>query len=220
MFKKQSLIVAGIGILVTVALIGFVQHSDKDTVQEAKPNPEGYKVGSVARDFRLKNVDGSWVSIGDYESASGFIVVFTCNHCPYAKMYEQRIIGLHQKFAEKGYPVIAINPNDPERVPEDSFENMKARAEEKNYPFPYLFDETQKVASDYGAKYTPHVFVLKIEADELRVKYIGAIDDNYRNAEAVNKKYVEDAVNHLLDGKPVPTNFTKGIGCSIKWKNN
>ena len=98
----------------------------------------GYKVGDTARDFKLKDVGGRMVSMADNKDAKGFIVIFTCNHCPYSVAYEDRIIALHKAFAPKGYPVIAINPNDPVRQPEDSYENMKVRANEKKFMFPYL----------------------------------------------------------------------------------
>ncbi|HWB64416.1 MAG TPA: thioredoxin family protein [Chitinophagales bacterium] len=179
---------------------------------------QGYKVGDMATDFNLKNVDGKMVSLGNYKDAKGFIVVFTCNHCPFAKAYESRIIALDKKFAAKGYPVIAINPNDPNEVPEDSYANMQARAKEKNYPFPYLMDESQQIAKAYGATRTPHVFVLQKVKGDYMVKYIGAIDDNSDDASAVKEKYVENAVNALLAGKKVSPDFTKAIGCTIKWK--
>src|SRR2546428_3342237 len=111
----------------------------------------GYKVGDNATDFKLKNVNGKTVSMSDYKSAKGFIVVFTCNHCPYAKAYESRIMQLDKQFVGKGYPVIAINSNDPAAYPEDSFDNMKKRSTEKNYTFPYLLDESQDIAKAYGA---------------------------------------------------------------------
>src|SRR6187551_1121107 len=98
---------------------------------------QGYKVGDKATDFKLKNVNGKQVSLADYKSAKGFIVVFTCNHCPYAKAYEQRILGLDKMYASKGYPVIAINPNDTKAVPDDSYENMVSVAKAKGYTFPY-----------------------------------------------------------------------------------
>lgn len=179
----------------------------------------GYEPGDKAADFNLKNVDGTYVSLSDYEDAEGFIVIFTCNHCPYAQKYEERIKQLDKKYDKKGYPVIAISPNDPELVPEDSFENMKKRAEKENYTFPYLLDEKQNVYPKYGATRTPHVFVLDKESSDYIVKYIGAIDDNYKNAELVEQTYVEDAVDALLAGNEVPVKNTKAIGCSIKDKD-
>jgi|SRR6185312_13991740 len=179
----------------------------------------GYNVGDKAMDFKLKNVDGKMVSMSDYKTAKGFIVVFTCNHCPFAKAYEDRIIALNTKYASQGYPVIAINPNDAKQVDEDSYTNMQARAKAKNYQFPYLVDETQNVAHSYGAAHTPHVFVLQKSGSNFVVKYIGAIDDNSDDASAVKQKYVENAVDNLLAGKPVEPSSTKAIGCTIKWKS-
>ena len=179
---------------------------------------QGYKIGDKAKDFKLKNVDGEMVSMSMYDDAKGFIVIFTCNHCPYSVAYEDRINELDKKFKSQGYPVIAINPNDPAVQPQDSFENMKKRATEKAFTFPYLFDDGQKVFPDYGATRTPHVFVLNKEADDLIVRYIGAIDNNHTDASAASEKFVQDAVNALLkDNKPDP-DFTKAIGCTIKKK--
>lgn len=179
---------------------------------------EGYKVGDKAMDFKLKNIDGKMVSLADYKDAKGFIVVFTCNHCPFAKAYEGRIIALDAKYKAKGYPVIAINPNDPTIVPEDNYATMQERAKAKNYGFPYLVDETQNIAKAYGATRTPDVYVLQKSSGNLTVQYIGAIDDNSDDASAVKVKYVENAVDALLAGKPVTTSSTKAIGCGIKWK--
>jgi len=175
-------------------------------------------VGDIARDFQLKNVDGKMVSLTDYPKAKGFIVVFTCNHCPFSQAYEQRIIDLHKKFEKKGYPVIAINPNDKDRSPDDSYEHMVTRAKEKKYPFVYLYDETQVIAKTYGATRTPHVYLLNKTDRGHVVSYIGAIDDNSEDASAVKEKYVEDAVNALLSGKTITKTSTKAIGCTIKWK--
>ncbi len=179
----------------------------------------GYNVGDKAIDFKLKNVDGKMVSLADYKDAKGFIVVFTCNHCPVAKAYEDRVIALNAKYASQGYPVIAINPTDPSKIDEDSYANMQQRAKDKNYTFPYLVDETDNVSHTYGATRTPHVFVLQKSGSDYLVKYIGAIDDNSDDASAVKVKYVEDAVNSLLAGKPISTPSTKAIGCGIKWRS-
>lgn len=179
---------------------------------------QGYKIGDKAMDFRLKSTNENFVAMKDFTAAKGFIVVFTCNHCPFAKAYEQRILLLDAKYASKGFPVIAINPNDANREPEDSFENMQELAKERKYTFPYLVDDTQDIAKTYGAARTPHVFVLKKEDDGLVVKYIGAIDDNSDDATKVTKKYVEQAVDALLANKPIATAETKAIGCTIKWR--
>lgn len=190
------------------------------TLFALRPVEHGYKIGDVATDFELKNVDGSMVSLGQikYSSAKGFILVFTCNHCPFAKKYEERIIALSKKYEPLGFPLVAINPNDPEREPEDSFENMQKLAKEKNYPFPYLIDETQKITYAYGAEKTPHVYIVKKEGGKLKVAYFGAIDENVSNAKEAKEKYVEAAVDELLAGKPVTKSMTKAVGCVIKWK--
>ena len=186
------------------------------TVSKSADAVNGYKVGDVATDFSLKNIDGKKVSLKDFKDAKGYIVVFTCNHCPYAQAYEDRIVALDRKYKKQGYPVIAINPNNPEKLKDDSFENMQVRAKEKGFTFPYLLDEGQKIYPQYGATKTPHVYVLQKTAKGNVVKYIGAIDDNYEDEAAVTKKYVEDAVNSLLKGKEVSVKETKAIGCSIK----
>lgn len=187
----------------------------------ASINPEsGYKVGSEAMDFSLKNTDGKMVSLSDYRDAKGFIVIFTCNTCPYSKLYEDRIIALDRKYASQGFPVIAINPNDPTVQPEDSYENMKIRAKEKGFTYPYLVDGTQNITKAYGATRTPHVFVLQKQAGGNKVAYIGAIDNNHKDAKQADKKYVEKAVDALLSGQSVKENFTKAIGCTIKWKES
>ena len=180
------------------------------------PTENGYKIGDIATDFSLKNVNNKMVSLKDYKDAKGFIVVFTCNHCPFAKAYESRIIALDKKYAKLGYPVIAINPNNPEKQKEDSFVLMQERAKEKGFTFPYLFDEGQKIYPQYGATKTPHVYILQKTAKGNEVKYIGAIDDNYEDESAVKQKYVENAVNSLLDKKEIAVKETKAIGCSIK----
>ncbi|MFN7831077.1 MAG: thioredoxin family protein [Bacteroidota bacterium] len=179
------------------------------------PAPAGYVIGDVAEDFRLMNVDGRFVSLSDYKDPKGFLVVFTCNHCPYAQLYEQRIIDLHNKYAPRGIQVIAINPNSPTVVPEDSFEEMKIRARQKKYPFAYLFDEEQKVFPRFGATRTPHVFLLD---SELKVRYIGAIDDNPEVPSGAKKRYAEDAMDAVLRGEMPFPNYTRAVGCTIKKK--
>ncbi|MBP6010435.1 MAG: thioredoxin family protein [Bacteroidia bacterium] len=178
----------------------------------------GYKVGDEARDFALKNIDGTSVSLSKFAGdTKGAIVIFTCNHCPFSVAYEDRILALDKKYAALGYPVIAINPNDAKIQPGDSYENMIERAKEKNFTFPYLHDETQEIASAFGAARTPHVYVLEREKDKFIVRYIGAIDNNSDEPGAVTSKFVEEAVDALVAGKPVTTAETKAIGCTIKW---
>ncbi|MDP2541279.1 thioredoxin family protein [Tenacibaculum discolor] len=180
----------------------------------------GYKIGDEASDFALKNIDGKMVSLADYKEAKGFIVVFTCNMCPYSVANEDRLIALDKKYKQKGFPVIAINPNDPEVSKGDSFEAMKVRAKEKGFTFPYLFDEGQKVYPKYGATRTPHVYILNKKKGRLIVEYIGAIDDNTRDENNVKERFVENAVEALLKGEKPTKTDTRAIGCSIKDKRN
>jgi peroxiredoxin len=180
---------------------------------------EGYKVGDNAIDFQLKNVDGKMVSLNDYKNAKGFVVVFTCNTCPFAMKYEDRIIELSKKLGTKGFPVIAINPNDPDVQSADAFDKMVIKAKEKNYNFPYLFDPGRKVSATYGATKTPHAFLLRKNGNILTVEYIGAIDDNVEDAAAVKTNYVISAVDALLANQKPNPSFTKAIGCSVKKKS-
>ena len=177
-----------------------------------------YKVGDVVSDFSLKNVDNKNVSLAQYSAAKGFIVVFTCNTCPFAMKYESRVEELNKQFSLKGYPVIAISSNDAQAKPGDSFEEMKKKAKEEGFTFPYLYDESQTVAKQFGATNTPHVYVVSKESGKLVVKYIGAIDNNADDASKADKKYVADAINSVLEGKAPAVTATKAIGCGIKWK--
>lgn len=179
------------------------------------PVTSGYHPGDKATDFKLKSVDGKMYSMSDYKNAKGFIVVFTCNHCPFAVKYEDRIIALAKKYESKGYILLAINPNDPAAQPADSYDLMKVRAKEKGFTFPYLFDEGQKIYPQYGATKTPHVFLLD---KNLIVQYIGAIDDNVEDASAVKEKYLENAIAALESNATPSPQTTKAIGCSIKTK--
>ncbi len=181
-------------------------------------SPDGVKVGDQAPDFVLRNVDGKIVGPRSFSDAKGLILVFTCNHCPYSVKYEDRIIALHNEFAAKGFPVLAVNPNDSVTVPEDAYSKMQERAAEKKFPFPYVVDETQAVAKKYGARRTPHVFVLLRTRTGWTVEYIGAIDDNPDDATKVDATFVADAVNALLNGTKPSVATTKAIGCTIKWK--
>ena len=177
---------------------------------------QGYKVGDKASGFKLKNTDGKMVSLSDYPDAKGFTIVFTCNHCPYAKAYQDRIIAIDKKYKSKGYPVIAISSNDPEVNAEDSFENMIVRAKEKGFTFPYLFDETQDICRKYGATRTPQVYLLEKKGGDLIVQYTGAIDDNSQDASKVKAPFLTNAIDALLAGYSPEPSFTKAVGCGIK----
>ena len=187
------------------------------TTAEKVATSNSYQIGEVANDFSLKNIDGNMFSLADIKDAKGYIITFTCNHCPYAVMYEDRLIDLHSRYAPQGYPVIAINPNDPEVAAGDSFEGMVERAKEKSFNFPYLFDEGQKIYPLFGATRTPHIFILD---KDRKVRYIGAIDDNHEDADAVKVKYVENAIAALEKGVDPEPAITKAIGCTIKVKKS
>lgn len=182
--------------------------------------PLGIKVGDKAPAFNLKGVDGEMYSFENVKDVNGntpkgFVVTFTCNTCPYAVAYEDRLIALHNTTSALGYPVIAIQPNDPEVKDGDSFENMQKRAEEKGFPFVYLMDEGQKVYPTYGARYTPEVYLVD---SDLTVRYHGAIDDNAQDAEAVTVNYVEKAIEAINNGMDPDPADVKAIGCTIKTK--
>lgn len=171
-----------------------------------------YGIGDVVSDFSLKTYDGKTITLSEYAGANGCIIVFTCNTCPYAKLYEDRIIELQTTFQSQGFPVLAINPNDPALKPGDSAEEMQARAEEKSYPFPYVVDD-QGVHALFGATKTPQIYILD---KNKKVQYIGAIDDNAQSADNVSIRYVADAIAAIKEGKAPSTQETRAIGCTIK----
>lgn len=178
----------------------------------------GIGIGDKAPDFNLKNVDGKMYALDKItdtqgEKPRGYIIVFTCNTCPFAKANEDRLINLHQKYAPKGYPVVAIQPNNPELKPGDSFEAMQRNAEEKSFPFLYLFDEKQEVYPAYGAIKTPEVFLLD---EDYVLRYHGAIDDSPMQANNVNEKYLENAIASVEAGTDPKVRTTKSIGCAIQ----
>ncbi|WP_221393945.1 thioredoxin family protein [Dyadobacter sp. NIV53] len=186
---------------------------------ETKQKTGGYEIGDAVANFKLKNVNGNMVSLSDFSGSKGVIVIFTSNHCPFAKAYEDRIIALNSKYASQGFPVIAINPSDPGTHQDDSFEKMKERSSSKNYGYPYLADDLQQVAKAFGAARTPQIYILQKSGATFSVKYIGMIDDNPQDPAGATKFYAEEAVANLLNSKPVVTTITKPIGCAIKWKN-
>jgi peroxiredoxin len=197
-----------------VAINENIEANNTETISENAA--VGYKIGDEATDFKLKDVTGKMVSLSDYKDAKGFIVIFTCNTCPFAVASEERIVALDNEFKPKGYPVIAINPNNPVVQEDDTYELMQAKAKEAGFTFPYLFDDSQTVYAKYGATKTPHVYLLQKEDGKNIVKYIGAIDDNVKNAAAVKDRFLANAVNELLEGKEVSVKETKAIGCSVK----
>lgn len=202
-----------------IILLGVLVVAAALFMNAARSSVMGYAVGDYARDFSLPDVDGKMVSLKDFSSAKGFIVVFTCNTCPYAVSYEDRIAKLDKNYRDKGFPVIAINPNDINQEPKESVKDMKARSLEKGFTFPYLRDDTQEIARAYGASKTPHVYLLSNGGgDKFRVEFIGAIDDSPRDEAGVTVRYVEDAINALIAGKKPTVTEARAIGCTIKWK--
>jgi len=183
----------------------------------------GYQVGDEVSNFELMNAANTingvdmQVSLEDYNNVKGYIVVFTSNQCTYSRMYEDRIIALHRQYVMKGYPIIAVNSNDADRVVEDSYDNMKLRAKDKNYPFAYLHDTSQQVALNFGATYTPQVFVVKKKKGKNIVRYIGAIDDN-QNANLVKENYLSTTIDGLIKGELPKRKVIPNTGCTIEWK--
>jgi peroxiredoxin len=173
-------------------------------------------IGTPLPAFSLKNVDGRTVSSADFADKTALVVVFSCNHCPYAQAYQDRLIALQNQYASRGVQFVLINPNDPKRQPQDSFENMQKRAAEKKYPFPYLFDESQAVAQTYGATRTPEVYLF---GPDRKLVYQGRIDDNTEEKQ-VKTRDLRNALDLVLAGTPgtIPMPVTKAFGCTIKWR--
>lgn len=170
-----------------------------------------------APDFFLPGVDGKDYSLAKVKGEKATIIVFSCNHCPYVVMNEDRLIAVAKDYKAKGVGMAAINSNDALNYPEDSFEKMKQRAREKGFPFPYLRDETQGIAKAYGATHTPHLFVFDAE---LNLAYTGCVDDDnsYKNRKTPSQHYLRDALDALVAGKRPPLAETHAIGCTIKWR--
>jgi peroxiredoxin len=172
-------------------------------------------IGQRAPDFTLPGVDGHDRALASFKDKAVVVVVFTCNHCPYAQAYEDRLIAIQRDFAPKGVQLIAINSNDAAGYPEDSFDNMVKRAQKKQFNFPYLRDETQRAARAYGAEYTPEAFVFN---SRLELCYVGRVDDNWQHPEKVRSPDLRQAIDAVLAGQPVENPVTHAIGCTIKWK--
>ncbi|HLG93242.1 MAG TPA: thioredoxin family protein [candidate division Zixibacteria bacterium] len=175
---------------------------------------EELPIGETGPSFSLMGTDGKTYSLTDYKEKKGVAVIFTCNACPYAKAFEDRINKLAKEFSPKGIAFVAINPNDPGRVPEDSYDNMVKRAKEKGFVFPYVYDSTSEVAAAYGARVTPHVFLLDAS---FKLVYRGRVEDE-TEAKKSKSRDLKNALNALLAGKKIATAETKAFGCSIKWR--
>ena len=177
---------------------------------------ESLAIGSVAPSFKkLPGVDGKSYSLEDFAGAKLLVVVFSCNHCPYVQAYEERIMSFEKEYRAKGVCLVAINSNEVENYPEDNFDEMVKRAKLKGFDFPYLRDEDQSVAEGFGATHTPEFFILD---NKRKIRYHGKMDDNHQNPSGVKRRYVQEAVDALLSGKPVAEPETYSIGCTIKWR--
>jgi peroxiredoxin len=174
---------------------------------------------TTSLDFSLKNVNGNMFSLNDYRNAKGFIIVFTCNHCPFAKLYPKRLNKLNKKYHHKGFPLLAISSTDTILYAEDTYDNMVIKANKEKFTFPYLYDSAQSVAKLYKAERTPQAFVIFKENNNWVIKYNGAIDDNGAEPKKVKVDYVSDAVDALLKNQKVLITETKSIGCKIMFRN-
>jgi peroxiredoxin len=163
---------------------------------------------------KMTCTDGRQLSVADAKGAKGTLIVFTCNHCPFVKAWQERLVQLGNAAAEKGIGVIAVNSNDVAVVPGDALGAMKGVAEARGYRFPYACDESSRLARAFGATRTPEVFLLDASG---RVAYHGAIDDNAENPAAVKSRWLADAIDAVVAGREVPVKKTKAIGCAIKY---
>ncbi|MFO7444754.1 MAG: thioredoxin family protein [Ignavibacteriaceae bacterium] len=173
------------------------------------------KIGEQAPDFNLPGVDGKNYSLNTFRSKKALIVIFSCNHCPYVQAYEERIKAIQKDYADKGTAVAAISSNDDSQYPEDSFDEMKKRAKEREFNFPYLRDEDQTIAKAYGATHTPEIFLFD---SQRKLIYQGKIDDNWKEPEKVKNSYLREALDELFAGEEISVPETWSIGCTIKWK--
>lgn len=173
------------------------------------------QVGASLLPFNLKGVDDVIHSTDEFAQKPVLVVIFSCNHCPYVQAWEGRMIGLQAEYADRGVQFVVISSNDPAQYPDDDFPAMKARAAERGYNFPYLFDETQEVARAYGATRTPEVFVFD---SNRTLRYHGRIDDNHERPEDVTRPYLREALEALLSNKAPQVQMTAPAGCTIKWR--
>ena len=216
MCKSVVKIVAAVVVSLFIAVVATAAPAEIKTLE----------IGAKAPDFALPGVDGKVHRLAEYDKAKVLVIVFTCNHCPTAQAYEERIKKLAADFKDKGVALVAISPNDPKAVRldelgytdlSDSLDEMKVRAKDKEYNFPYLYDgDTQKVSKAYGPVSTPHVFVFDAER---KLRYAGRVDDNERQPQQVKSQDARNAIEAVLAGKPVAAPMTKTVGCSIKWSD-
>ncbi|NUO19665.1 thioredoxin family protein [bacterium] len=208
MFRKRTAVWIATAIVCGVVAAVFLYPQ--------KTSAAAIGIGTEAPAFELKNVDGQLVSLAAASGEVGTLVVFTCNHCPFAVAYEDRLIALANEFQPKGISFVAISPNDPKIKPEDGFEAMQKRAQEKNLPYPYLLNEDGTIAKAYGAARTPEAFLLDKDG---KVVYTGRIDDNTEVKE-VKSHDLRNAMTKLVEGKAseIEPKTTAAFGCTIKFR--
>lgn len=196
-----------------LALIAMAGTAGASTAQEIVSLPLGASIPNA--DTKMKSVDERSVSIGEIAGKKGTLVIFTCNHCPWAKAWEARIVTLGNEYASKGVGVVAVNSNDPAVAAEDSFESMQQRAKERGMKFPYVVDATSDVARVFGATRTPEVFLFDASG---KLVYKGAVDDNAKDAAAVKESWLRGALEAVVAGTAPAKAETKAIGCGIKFR--
>jgi peroxiredoxin len=174
------------------------------------------EIGQKGPDFTLPGVDGHTHTLSSLiESNRAVAVIFSCNHCPYVRAWEGRMVQIQRDYQDKNVALIAVNANDTVKYPDDDFDHMKQRAKQEGFNFLYVRDDSQKVARDYGATHTPHVFLLDSSGI---LRYRGAIDDNHDDPDAVQRTYLRDALDAVLGGKTPEITETQAVGCTVKWK--
>lgn len=183
--------------------------------------PKTLLIGSPIPEFKgLRGVDGNEHSVDEYRNAKALVVVFSCNHCPYVQAYEERMIAFAKQYESRGVQLVAINSNETQNYPEDNFDEMVKRARARGFPFPYLRDEDQSVAGAFDATHTPEFFLFAAAQGETvpKLRYRGKMDDNWRDPSGVQRRYLKEAVECVLAGRPVAEAETHSIGCTIKWR--
>lgn len=177
----------------------------------------GMPVGTQAPAFSLPATDGSTYSLDSFADSQVLVVVFTCNHCPYAVAVEDRLVALANSYKGQSVSFVAINSNDAVTYPDDAFDKMVVRAKEKHFPFPYLHDESQDIARAYDAACTPDIFVFNAAR---QLQYNGRLDDNWKEPHNVTRQDLRDVIESVLHNRPIPFEPVNSMGCSIKWKKS